>query len=55
MFIIDFENGTAIEEYKTIKGNWKLNNYLVMLDEKGAFISTKKGIVYLNEENSYSL
>jgi hypothetical protein len=55
MFIINFEDGTAKEEYKTIKGNWKVNNFQIFLDNKGAFVSTKNGIVYLNEKNSYSL
>lgn len=55
MYIIDFENGTAKEEYRTEKGNWLVNNFLIFLDNKGAFVSTRNGKVYLNEENSYSL
>lgn len=55
MYIIDFENGSAIQEYKTKKGNNSLSRFMIFLDSKGAFISTKNGKVYLNEENSYSL
>lgn len=52
MFEVDFRNGTAREEYKTPKGNTRVNNHKLFIDAKGVHILTKNGAVYLTPENS---
>lgn len=51
MFIVSLANGTAIEQFADKKNSVRIRNYAIFIDEKGAYILTKKEKIYLNSEN----
>ncbi len=52
MFIVKLAKGTAVDLRNTKKGQVRIRNYLVFVDEKGAYIETRKERIYLTDKNS---
>ena len=52
MFIVNLSKGTAKEQYANCKNEVMIRNYVVFLDDKGAYILTREEKIYLTEENS---
>lgn len=52
MYEVDFKNGTAVECYKTPSGKVKIHNFVLFLNEKGAYVKTQNGDIYMTPENS---
>lgn len=49
MFEINFAEGTAEEWTFTDRGNVRINNYKLFVSPNGLYISTRKGIKVLKE------
>lgn len=52
MYIVDLSKGTAIEPFQGKKNNLRIRNFVVFIDDKGAYIATRTKKVYLTSENS---
>lgn len=52
MFEVDFANGSAWESYVTAQGNVKMHNFMLFIDNKGVYVKTRNGDIYLTPENS---
>ena len=52
MYIVETSKGIAYESYTAKKGSLRMRSFNIYLDEKGAYIRTINGRVYLTEENS---
>ncbi len=50
-FKIDFENGCAIENYITPKGNVIIRRFKLFIDAKGIYISKRFGFEYMTTDN----
>lgn len=55
MFEVDFEKGTATECYVVPSGKVKMYNFMLFIDEKGAYVKTRNGDIYMTPENSIIL
>lgn len=51
-FKVDFSQGYASRERKTLKGNTKISRYKIFTDTMGLKIFTETGVVFLTEQNS---
>jgi hypothetical protein len=52
MYIVETSKGIAYENYISSKGSIRLRSFSIYLDDKGAYIRTMNGKVYLTEKNS---
>ena len=50
-FKVNISKGTALEKYKTKKGNWSIHNFLLFMDNEGVYVKTREGKVYLTLDN----
>lgn len=51
-FKVDFAQGYASRERKTIGGRTKIDRFKIFTDTKGLKIFTRTGVVFLTEENA---
>ena len=51
-FKVDFSQGYASRERKTLSGNTKISRYIIFTDTIGLKVFTETGVIFLTENNS---
>ena len=51
-FKVDFSQGYASRERKTLSGNTKISRYTIFTDTIGLNVFTETGVIFLTENNS---
>lgn len=52
MFEVDYSTGSAWKTYKGEKESVRMHRYTLMVDNKGVYVKTPNGDIYMTPENS---